>query len=403
MGHSPQVTVVVLGDLGRSPRMQYHALALAQQGAHVRLIGERGSTLPAFLGHPHIEVVQVPASRGVRGVVAAAWRLWRAAAQGPRPDVLLAQTPPAIPTLLVAWWIARRRRCRLVFDWHNLGWTMLAHRQGRVGVTARLARSLERAWAPLAHAHLAVSSALASSLLSVPGIRAVSVLRDRPLPEQARQVGPDAVRRLRRVVYEAAGVEAGGEPAVVLCPTSWTSDEDPALLLETADQLERVWATEGPDAGVVLAISGDGPGRAAFEARLHSRVARRVRVCTLFVAADDYPALVRAADVGVSLHVSSSQLDLPMKICDLFAAGVPVCAWDCGPVLRELVQPGIDAALFDSAEALAATLDDLLRCWPMTSPALVKLRAGAAQAQAGPDWIAGWQTEARAVVLGDAA
>lgn len=33
------VVVVVLGDVGRSPRMQYHALSLAKRGFSVTLLG----------------------------------------------------------------------------------------------------------------------------------------------------------------------------------------------------------------------------------------------------------------------------------------------------------------------------------------------------------------------------
>lgn len=36
------VQVVVLGDIGRSPRMQYHALSLAKHGALVQMIGYQG-------------------------------------------------------------------------------------------------------------------------------------------------------------------------------------------------------------------------------------------------------------------------------------------------------------------------------------------------------------------------
>ena len=35
------------------------------------------------------------------------------------------QNPPAIPTLLVAWIVARLRCARLVIDWHNFGYTLL--------------------------------------------------------------------------------------------------------------------------------------------------------------------------------------------------------------------------------------------------------------------------------------
>jgi beta-1,4-mannosyltransferase len=36
------VQIVVLGDIGRSPRMQYHALSIAKHGARVFLIGYQG-------------------------------------------------------------------------------------------------------------------------------------------------------------------------------------------------------------------------------------------------------------------------------------------------------------------------------------------------------------------------
>ena len=36
------VQIVVLGDLGRSPRMQYHASSILKHGAHVQLIGYQG-------------------------------------------------------------------------------------------------------------------------------------------------------------------------------------------------------------------------------------------------------------------------------------------------------------------------------------------------------------------------
>ena len=38
-----RVVVLVLGDIGRSPRMQYHALSIARKGGLVELVGYNGS------------------------------------------------------------------------------------------------------------------------------------------------------------------------------------------------------------------------------------------------------------------------------------------------------------------------------------------------------------------------
>ena len=39
----PRICILVLGDIGRSPRMQYHALSCAKAGYHVDLVGFGGS------------------------------------------------------------------------------------------------------------------------------------------------------------------------------------------------------------------------------------------------------------------------------------------------------------------------------------------------------------------------
>lgn len=41
------VQVVVLGDIGRSPRMQYHAISIAKHGGRVDLIGYQGQIVTA--------------------------------------------------------------------------------------------------------------------------------------------------------------------------------------------------------------------------------------------------------------------------------------------------------------------------------------------------------------------
>lgn len=375
--------------------MQYHALALAVNDVDVDLIGEDGTALPPWLQHPRIRVHRLAARRGITGVAGAALALFTTLRRLPRPDVIVAQTPPAIPTIAIAWAVARLRRSRLILDWHNLGWTLLASREGGRHPLANIARAIERASAGLADAHLAVSEALARHLQTAWRLRAVHVLRDRP----GDRFGTGDAATLRPRLLELAQLPAGAQPAIVLSPTSWTRDEALDLVIPAADALEAQWRDRGPADGLVIVISGRGAGRPAFEHRLHARTARRVRIVTTWVGAEEYPALVAAADAGLSLHRSSSGLDLPMKICDLFGAALPVCALEYGSTLRELVTPERDSLVFTDARELAACLDHLFDTWPVPSPVWQRLRAGATAVAAGPRWLQGWQQEAREVIL----
>jgi beta-1,4-mannosyltransferase len=58
MGKRGRACVVVLGDLGRSPRMQYHALSLARQASFQVDIVAYGGSIPheAVLNHPSIHI-----------------------------------------------------------------------------------------------------------------------------------------------------------------------------------------------------------------------------------------------------------------------------------------------------------------------------------------------------------
>src|SRR5262245_20473801 len=136
-----------MGDVGRSPRMQFHALALADAGANVRLVGYDGqSAFPAIERHPRIEVRRISAidaptlqahgratyivrslARLARVSVGLATALLR---DGPRPDLLLVQVPPALPTLALALAVRRIRGARLVVDWHNLASPLIDRRLG---------------------------------------------------------------------------------------------------------------------------------------------------------------------------------------------------------------------------------------------------------------------------------
>lgn len=58
---SKNVCIIVLGDLGRSPRMQYHALSFAKEGFNVDFIGYPGSSpLNEIKDNPRINIYYLP-------------------------------------------------------------------------------------------------------------------------------------------------------------------------------------------------------------------------------------------------------------------------------------------------------------------------------------------------------
>uniref|UniRef100_A0A1I7WQZ5 Glycos_transf_1 domain-containing protein n=1 Tax=Heterorhabditis bacteriophora TaxID=37862 RepID=A0A1I7WQZ5_HETBA len=77
--------------------------------------------------------------------------------------------------------------------------------------------------------------------------------------------------------------------------------------------------------------------------------------------------MLAAADIGVSLHTSTSAgLDLPMKVVDMFGSGLPVLAkkFNC---IGELVIDGKNGKLFDSASELYQHLYAIATGFPLHS------------------------------------
>jgi beta-1,4-mannosyltransferase len=61
--NAPKTTtqILVLGDIGRSPRMQYHALSIARGGGLVDIIGYNESEVhPDISSNPRISIIALP-------------------------------------------------------------------------------------------------------------------------------------------------------------------------------------------------------------------------------------------------------------------------------------------------------------------------------------------------------
>jgi beta-1,4-mannosyltransferase len=311
--------------------MQYHALSLAADKGtrRVTLIGYVGEKcVPPVEAHAKIhqqlmEPVELQSLRrrvpfliyAVVKVLLLFWRfgvtlMWRT--PGPL-DAVLVQNPPALPTLAVAWLVCRLRGAKLVVDWHNLGYSVLAFELGKPTDTAHPAVAWPRAaetWlAARADAHFCVTHAMAAFLrtkLTPRGTTsarlALSALHDRP-PRFFAHTALEAqhalfVRLEKEFVWphsfcdasgstsadvtpfttverQADGAQAvalrGERPALLVSSTSWSSDEDFSVLLDALIEYDRkaVLAMRRTQTSerlppVVCVVTGKGPQKAMY-------------------------------------------------------------------------------------------------------------------------------------------
>ena len=167
----------------------------------------------------------------------------------------------------------------------------------------------------------------------------------------------------------------------MVSPTSWSADEPFEPLLEALEHIESP---------TLFVLTGRGPERAQYEGRFARAKSTSCQVVTGWLELADYRALLGAADLGLCMHTSSSKVDLPMKVLDMFGAGLPVLAYDYGPCLGELVRDGHNGRLFTTGRELATHIDGLAR-----DPSAIARLAHNILDDPGEDWHSEWQNHAR--------
>ncbi|KZF25042.1 glycosyltransferase family 33 protein [Xylona heveae TC161] len=379
-----RVQILVLGDIGQSPRMQYHALSIAKNGGFAEIIGYRESDPhPGLLTNSSIAITPIPppprrfqTSNKLLFLLFAPlkviWQicyLWFILGYRTKPAKwLLLQNPPSLPTLAIAKAMCFLRNTKLIIDWHNFGYSILSLKLGPAHPLVKISKIYEFFFGRNATAHLTVTKALSDVLTQDHGVTSpVLVLHDRP----AGHFQPLSVNR-RSTVLSSLGVTApyadsirNGATKLIISSTSWTPDEDFSLLLDAlVDYAARstTRATKLPN--ILAVITGKGPQKEYYLSRIDTLKREgkllNVTILTAWLTIEDYASLLAAADLGVSLHTSSSGVDLPMKVLDMFGAGLPVVGWDKFEAWPELVHDGINGKGFRSVGQLTDLFVTLL-------------------------------------------
>src|SRR5207247_5085599 len=126
---------------------------------------------------------------------------------------------------------------KLVIDWHNLGYTLVSLRLGRWHPMVRLARWFERTFGRRADAHLCVSRGFAKFLQDRFKLASVTVLYDRPASAFV-PIERTEREQLRQALFSRLGVRGGGPVGFIICPTSWTEDEDFDVVIDAVRRIE---------------------------------------------------------------------------------------------------------------------------------------------------------------------
>lgn len=277
---------------------------------------------------------------------------------------MLVQNPPSIPTLAVASLVCFIRNTALVIDWHNFGYSILALKLGNSHPLVKISALYERVFAKAARHHFTVTHAMARVLKNSYGITA-QALHDRPGP-MFRPIDAQERRaflsRLPETAQYAQDLTTSSKTPwkLIVSSTSWTADEDFSILLDALCAYSAQVTAKPGLPNILAIITGKGPQKEHYLAKIRAlnqeKKLLNVVIQTAWLTLEDYATLLAAADLGVSLHTSSSGVDLPMKVVDMFGAGLPVVGWGKFEAWPELVKEDVNGKGFQSSQQLAEQL-----------------------------------------------
>lgn len=187
MRANKKVCIIVLGDIGHSPRMQNHAVSLIDNGYSVDIVcymesrpldsicnaGKERCRIRRMVPVPEIKW---PLPAVFQLIFKTIWQmvtLFVSLILVGYPGIVLIQNPPGIPTLIVAYVVCKLTKSKMIIDWHNYSYSILALKLagGNQNILCRLTRWLEQFFGSYADAHFCVSKAMRIDLQQNWGIR----------------------------------------------------------------------------------------------------------------------------------------------------------------------------------------------------------------------------------------
>lgn len=331
------ISIFVLGDLGHSPRMCYHARSFANLQYSVNLCGYLESELPDdLIDHPGIDVFDIPVIKNTHGlpfilfalqkITLQVFGLFKMLFEFRGTHYIMIQNPPSIPILFITIVFIKvfSRNTKLIIDWHNLNYSILNLRyKNENHPLVRVLKYYEKILGKFSDLNLTVTKNMKQFLVEEFGLneKDTIVLYDRPgdqfSPLERIEYTKDEI--VLHEVFE--GIDMTKDYKIIISSTSFTPDEDFGILLDAL----KMYDQSDIETPLLLIVTGKGPLKSQFlQSVKDNKYLSKVVVVSAWLAIEDYPVIMSVADLGISLHTSSSGLDLPMKILDFFGCGIPV-------------------------------------------------------------------------------
>ncbi|EMG47084.1 ALG1 Chitobiosyldiphosphodolichol beta-mannosyltransferase [Candida maltosa Xu316] len=352
-GKRKSISIFVLGDLGHSPRMCYHALSFSKLDYFVNLCGYL-ETQPSheIIDDVNIDISPIEVTKNTKDLPFALFaikkifiqfkQIWKILWNARGTDYIMIQNPPSIPVLLIIIIFISffSRQTKLIIDWHNLNYTILNLRYNNLNHPfVKLVKFYEKFLGRFAALNITVTKTMRKFLVKEFGFSKSKIvtLYDRP----GSQFQPISDKRVVFANNELFHDVNTSEYKILISSTSFTPDEDFNVLLDALKEYEST-ANTPP---IFLIVTGKGPLKELFLKTVEKlEFSSKIVIKTAWLSSEDYPKVLGVADLGVSLHTSSSGIDLPMKIVDFFGCGVPVVSLNF-PAIDELVKDGVNGLI----------------------------------------------------------
>ncbi|KAL7711762.1 chitobiosyldiphosphodolichol beta-mannosyltransferase isoform X1 [Entamoeba marina] len=358
--------LLVLGDIGRSPRMEFHAIELSKQCPVSVVCYEETAPLATIQDNKEITLFGLRVMSPLKAIPfrTVVYLLFYAPLKFaflsiqllyvfPNYSHIVIQNPPALPSFLIAAIVKILTGCSVVVDWHNTAYSIVmnVHNLKETSFIIRLLKFYELFIPLIFDYHFTVTKAMKDFLIDYHfSSKRITVLYDKPFinltstPSQRnellirlRSTFPDITKPfIDELVENNTNIVCG------VSSTSWTPDEDFGVLFEALKNYEKKHRR----------FTKIGPLKSYYEELLKKENMKRVCVIPVWLEHEDYPKLLAACQFGISLHQSSSKLDLPMKVLDMFGCALPVLARGYPTIRDELVEENKVGFCFDTAEEL---------------------------------------------------